>query len=178
MLRLLVRAITISGDSSNRLPAIGVYPGKRRRDICIRARHPRDERSITQRSPNRTEENRTSGFESPRESAFFSTTTRAASWEKKRREAKRGRNAMTRSPDRPSEIDASSIYTPTTRSQNLSYSTITVHDEKKGIQATSASRVVRHKVENASHRTPQQLASRPEDVRHARLLSLHHAFSR
>jgi len=129
MLRLLVHAITISGDEGVDRPcdssmAIGVYPGKRRRDICIGARHPHDERSITQRSPNRTEENRTSG-QSPRESAFFSTTTRAVSREKKRREEKRSeakrvvysdRNAMTRSPDRPSEIDASSIYTPTTRS--------------------------------------------------------------
>lgn len=143
-----------SGDEEAGRPydssmAIGVYPRKRRRGICIRTRHPRDERPIAQRSPNRTEENRTSG-QSPRESAFFPPrrVPRVSLW--KRREEKRrtwySRNVMTRSPERPSEIDASSIYTPTMRSQNLSYSTITVHHEKKASRPTSASRVVRHKV--------------------------------
>lgn len=93
MLRFLVRATMISGDERVGRPcdssmAIGVYPGKRRRGICIRARHPRDERPITPRSPNRTEENRTRG-QSPRESAFF--PPRRAPCLQNRREEKRSK---------------------------------------------------------------------------------------
>lgn len=95
---------------------------------------------------------------------------------------------MTRSPDRPSEIDASSIYTPAMRSQNPSYSTITVHHEKKASRPASASRAascrVRHKVGRQSSdtrapgpgpRTPARFSVAMRDVRHAHL-SLHHAF--
>lgn len=95
MLRFLVRTIMTSGEEEAGRPcdssmAIGVYPRKRRRGICIGARHPRDERPIAQRSPNRTEENRTSGQSPLRASVgLFSTTTRAATQEKKRREEKR-----------------------------------------------------------------------------------------
>jgi len=140
MLRFLTRAIMTSGDEEASRPcdnsmAIGVYPGKRR-GIYICARHPRDERPIASRSSNRTKENRTS--EQRPVSArvgLFSTTRRTSCRvsrrEEKRREAQHSRNAIIRSPDWPSEIDASSICTPTTRSQNLSYSTITVHHKKR-----------------------------------------------
>lgn len=188
-LMLLVRAIMTSGDEGVDRPydssmAIGVYPGKRRRGICIRARHPRDERSITPRSPNRTEENRTSG-QSPRESAFFPprrTPCFEKSREEKRSEARHSRNAMTRSPDRPSEIDVSLIYTPTMRSQNPSYSTITVHHEKKGIQASLGfarrqSCAIRL---DASHRTPHASACfsvAMSDMRVYRYITRFHARS-
>lgn len=92
MLRILMRAIMSSGNEGASRPcdssmAVGVYPGKRRRGICIRARHPRDERPIAPRSPNRTEENRTSG-QSLRESAFF-PPQRTPCLEKRREEKRR-----------------------------------------------------------------------------------------
>jgi len=146
MLRFLTRAITTSGDEEASRPcdnsmAIGVYPGKRR-GIYIRARHPRDERPIAPRSSNRTKENRTSEQRPVSARVGLFSTTRRASCRVSRKEEKRSeekrsarhsRNAIIRSPDWPSEIDASSICTPTTRSQNLFYDNGT--SQKKGIQA-------------------------------------------